>query len=61
MAGIKRKSGIQPLKEWAGTKATYPKKKAGNKVLKKPLCRFPMESGAARCAAFDCDEPAAAT
>ena len=60
MAWIKRKSGMQPLKEWAGTKATYSKKKAGNKVLRKTLCRFPMVSETARCAAFDCDEPAAA-
>jgi hypothetical protein len=35
---------MQPLKEWAGVKATYPKKKARTKVLKKTLRRFPMES-----------------
>jgi hypothetical protein len=58
MAGIKRKSGMHQLKEWAGVPATYPKTKARNKVLKKTLRRFPMESEATRCAAFECDEPA---
>ena len=58
MSGIKRKSGMQQLKEWEGVKATYPKTKARNKLLKKTLRRFPMESETTRCAAFECDEPA---
>ena len=59
MAGIKKKSGMQPLKEWEGVKATYPKTKARNKVLKKTLriSRLPMESETATSPAFECDEP----
>ena len=49
MAGIKRKSGMQPLREWTRNKTkTYPKKRARNKVLRKTLRRSPMVSEAAR-------------